>query len=171
VVIATGQHVPDILDCLAQLSNDEVPTPPVLAKSMLDLLPEEVWAEPDYRWLDPCCKSGVFLREIASRLLVGLSEWEPDFEARREHIYRNMLRGAAITEMTGIIARRTLYCSRDASGELSVVQFDQEQGRVPFVRAEHVFPARDGDDRPRTCSVCGAPENLERGATRENYAY
>ena len=72
-----GNHVPDILDCLAQLSNDEVPTPPRVARAMLDILPAHVWSEPNYRWLDPCCKSGVFLREIASRLLAGLEEWEP----------------------------------------------------------------------------------------------
>jgi site-specific DNA-methyltransferase (adenine-specific) len=70
-----GNHVPDILDCLAQLSNDEVPTPPKIARSMLDLLPPAVWSNPDYKWLDPCCKSGVFLREIAARLLVGLAEF------------------------------------------------------------------------------------------------
>ena len=52
-----GNHVPDILDCLAQLSNDEVPTPPKIARSMLDLLPPAVWSNPDYKWLDPCCKS------------------------------------------------------------------------------------------------------------------
>src|SRR3546814_9019516 len=85
------QHVPDILDCLAQLSNDEVPTPPKLARAMLDLLPAEVWSNPDYRWLDPCCKSGAILREIAARLLAGLEAWEPDFGNRREHIFRNML--------------------------------------------------------------------------------
>src|SRR3954468_19386587 len=97
--IRTGQHVPDILDCLAQLSNDEVPTPPKLAEAMLDLLPNEVWTEPGYRWLDPGSKSGVFLREITKRLLEGLADWQPDFDKRREHIYRNMLFGAAITEM------------------------------------------------------------------------
>src|SRR3954451_7934430 len=114
------RRVPDILDCLAQLSNDEVPTPPNLARAMLDLLPEEVWSNPDYRWLDPFCKSGVFLREIAARLFGGLAEWEPDFDARRDHIYRHMIWGAAITEMTGHISRRSLYYSRDASGEHSV---------------------------------------------------
>src|SRR4051812_26000694 len=110
-----GEHVPDILDCLAQLSNDEVPTPPKIANAMLDILPSEVWAEPNYRWLHPFSKSGVFLREIAKRLLDGLTDWEPDFEVRREHIFRNMLWGASITEMTGHISRRSLYCSRDAS--------------------------------------------------------
>jgi len=159
------QHIPDILDCLAQLSNDEVPTPPKLARSMLDILPPEVWSNPDYRWLDPFCKSGVFLREIASRLLVGLEEWEPDFEKRREHIFKNMLYGTSITEMTGIISRRSLYCSRDASSEHSVVRFDSVAGNLPFIPAEHRFNT-DGK-----CSICGAPASLERGATRENYAY
>ena len=98
-----GNHVPDILDCLAQLSSDEVPTPPKEARAMLDILPDEVWSNPEYRWLDPGCKSGVFLREAAVRLLDGLSDWEPDFPTRRDHIYRNMLFGSAITMMTGMI--------------------------------------------------------------------
>lgn len=158
-----GNHVPDILDCLAQLSNDEVPSPPKVARAMLDLLPDGVWTNPDYRWLDPACKSGVILREAAARLLEGLSEWEPDFDKRRDHIYRNMLFGTAITQMTGMISRRSLYCARDASSELSVVRFDNPDGNLPFVPAKHTFV------RGR-CTVCGGPETLEREG-RENYAY
>lgn len=158
-----GNHVPDILDCLAQLSNDEVPTPPKIAQFMLDLLPPEVWTNPDYKWLDPCSKSGVFLREVAARLLVGLSEWQPDFEKRRDHIYRNMLYGTSITVMTGMISRRTLYCSRDASSDLSVVKFEDPDGNLPFIPAQHHFVKE-------RCTVCGAPESLEREG-RENYAY
>ena len=63
---------PDVLSCLANLSNDEVFTPPALANQMLDLLPNELWSNPDAKFLDPCCKSGVFLREIAKRLIFGL---------------------------------------------------------------------------------------------------
>lgn len=159
-----GQHVPDILDCLAQLSNDEVPTPPALARAMLDLLPESVWSEPDYVWLDPFSKSGVFLREIATRLLDGLADWEPDFIKRREHILRNMLFGTSITEMTGILSRRTVYCSADASGTHSVVRFDDPEGNLPFVPAEHDFV--NG-----RCTLCNAPADLERGEAKENYAY
>lgn len=160
-----GQHVPDILDCLAQLSNDEVPTPPKLARAMLDLLPEEVWRRPDFTWLDPFSKSGVFLREIATRLFDGLADWEPDFVQRREHIFRNMLFGASITEMTGIISRRSVYCAADASGTHSVVRFDDPQGNLQFVPAEHDFKA-DG-----RCRLCNAPQDLDRGEGRENYAY
>lgn len=159
------QHIPDILDCLAQLSNDEVPTPPNLARDMLDLLPQEVWHNPDLRWLDPFCKSGVFLREVATRLLDGLADWESDFTNRREHIFKNMLFGTSITEMTGIISRRSVYCSADAAGPHSVVRFDDPAGNLPFVPAEHEFRA-DG-----RCSMCNAPADLERGSTRENYAY
>lgn len=158
------RHVPDILDCLAQLSSDEVPTPPKLASAMLDLLPSEVWRDPGLRWLDPCSKSGAFLREIVSRLIESLAEWQPDFEKRREHILREMVFGTAITEITGYITRRTVYCSRDASGDYSVVRFDDEAGNLPFVAAQHDF--EDG-----SCTLCGAPEDLERGAARENYAY
>lgn len=167
---ATGrkQHVPDILDCLAQLSNDEVPTPPKLARAMLDLLPAEVWSNPDYRWLDPCSKSGAILREVAARLLLGLEAWEPDFGKRREHIFRNMLFGASVTELTGQVVRRSVYCSRDASGARSIVRFDQPAGNIPFVPAKHDFGADGSESR---CRICGAPADLERGETRENYAY
>lgn len=163
--IRFGQHVPDILDCLAQLSNDEVPTPPKLARAMLDLLPEEVWSRPDYVWLDPFSKSGVFLREIATRLFDSLADWEPDFVQRRKHIFRNMLFGASITEMTGIISRRSAYCSADASSTHSVVRFNDPQGNLPFVPAQHDF------DSKGKCRICNAAEDLERGDDRENYAY
>ena len=164
-MLAERQRVPDILDCLAQLSSDEVPTPPKLASAMLDLLPDEIWQDPNFRWLDPCSKSGVFLREIAKRLLFeGLVQWEPDFEKRRSHIFRNMLFGCGITELTGIISRRTVYCSRHGAGEYSVIAFDTDDGNIPFVRAEHDF-------HDARCRICGAPEDLNRGEGRENYAY
>lgn len=169
--IRTGQHVPDILDCLAQLSNDEVPTPPELARSMLDLLPDHVWSQADYRWLDPCCKSGVFLRETAARLLDGLSDQIPNFAERRDHIYRTMLHGTAITEMTAFISRRTLYYSRHANGDRSVVTLHHEPGNLPFVRAEHTFPKKKDGTINGGCTLCGAPLELERGEGRENYAY
>lgn len=156
-------HVPDILDCLAQLSDDEVPTPPKLANAALDLLPVDVWTEPTNRWLDPCSKSGVLLREAARRLLDGLACWESDFAKRREHIFRNMLFGTSITEMTGYISRRSLYYSRDASSDVSVVPFDSEAGNVPFVPSTHDF--QNGK-----CRVCRGSVDLEREG-RENRAY
>jgi len=162
------QHVPDILDSLAQLSSDEVPTPPKVARAMLDILPTEVWSDSTLKWLDPCSKSGVFLREIASRLLEGLAEWEPEFEKRREHIFRSMLYGTSITEMTGVISRRTVYCSRDASGPHSIVRFDDEAGNLPFIPAKHTF-GKDG--KAKSCDRCRTPLDLERGDKRENYAY
>lgn len=175
--MAARRHIPDILDCLAQLSNDQVPTPPKLANAMLDLLPPTVWSDPGLRWLDPCLKSGVFLREIAARLLVGLAQWEPDFSARRMHIFRDMLHGSPTIELTGLIARRSLYYSTSASGERSVVHLGEVAGNVPFIPAEHSFKPRpirrDGteDPKPRSCRKCGAPEGYERGHTRDNHAY
>lgn len=162
------QSLPDILDCLAQLSNDEVPTPPKLARAMLDVLPADVWSNPDYKWLDPCCKSGAILREVAARLLVGLESWEPDFRKRREHVFRNMLYGISVTELTGHVVRRSVYCSHDAAGERSVVRFDSADGNIPFVPARHDLGA---DGTQNKCRICGAPAELERGERRENYAY
>lgn len=138
---------------------------------MLDVLPDEVWGKTDYLWLDPFCKSGIFLREIAARLLEGLSDQIPNFEERRDHIYRDMLWGTSITEMTGMISRRSLYYSRDASGPASVVHFDIPDGNLPFVRGEHTFPkSRDGTVTGG-CTICGGPLALVRGDRRENYAY
>jgi hypothetical protein len=169
--IRAGQHIPDILDCLAQLSNDEVPTPPKLARAVLDGLPDDVWGRDDYRWLDPFSKSGVFLREAAIRLLDGLADQWPDFQKRREHIYKQMLWGNSTTEMTGIISRRSLYYSRDASGPASVVHFEQPDGNVAFVRSSHAFVKNKDGSITTGCKICGGALSLERGEGRENYAY
>lgn len=166
-------HVPDVLETLAQLPNDEVYTPPKLVNAMLDILPEHVWSEPDYTWLDPATKSGVFLREVARRLMVGLADWEPDGAKRREHILKHMLYGAAITQMSGEIARRSLYQTKNATGtEIKdealrdlVVHLDSSDGNVPFVPTEHML-----DKAGKFCTVCRAPATLIR-ANRESFAY
>ena len=62
----TNTYNPDVLSCLANLSNDEVFTPPEIANQLLDLLPQDLFQSPDTKFLDPACKSGVFLREIAN---------------------------------------------------------------------------------------------------------
>ena len=129
--------VADILDCLAHLSNDEVFTPPTLANQVLDLLPERVWSDPELRWLDPGCKSGVFLREAERRLMIGLEPLIGDEVERREHIHREMLYGIAITELTALVSRRTLYHCRFANLRYSVIQFKDDEGNIRFPAAEH----------------------------------
>jgi site-specific DNA-methyltransferase (adenine-specific) len=156
--------MPDVLDSLANLSSDEVFTPPSIANAMLDLLPGEVWSDPSLRWLDPATKSGVFLREAARRLMVGLAEVIPDEAERREHIFKRMLHGIAITELTGLIARRSLYYSKDASSKYAVVRFECDHGNVIQRRSLHTFSGT-------SCSICGAPKSLERGEGKENHAY
>ena len=123
MLVENKSHVPDILDCIANLSSDEVFTPPEVANQVLDLLPKELWSDPNIKILDPCCKTGIFLRESARRLMVGLEKAIPDEEKRREHIFKNMLFGIAITELTGLVSRRSLYYSKDASSDYSIVQF------------------------------------------------
>jgi site-specific DNA-methyltransferase (adenine-specific) len=164
-------RIPDILDVIAQLSSDEVPTPPVLARAVLDLLPAEVWTKPDYRWLDPATKSGSLLREVARRLMDGLAVWEPDPQARAEYILRHMLFGCAITQLTGEMTRRSVYVSRDATSEHALVRFDTPEGNLPFVPAEHDYPVGRDGHASGPCRVCGAGIDLERGQSRENYAY
>ena len=159
------RHKPDILDCIANLSSDEVFTPPAIANKMLDLLPPEVWTNPELKFLDPGCKSGVFLREAAKRLMVGLTTAIPDETARREHVFKNMLHGIAITELTAQISRRTLYYSKDASSDKSVVQMDSPDGNIRYENIAHTF--KNG-----SCIHCGAPESATRDLdSKESHAY
>ena len=123
---------PDVLTCLANLSSDEVFTPPEIANAMLDMLPQELFRNPDTKFLDPACKSGVFLREIAKRLLVGLEQQIPDLQERIDHIFHEQLYGIAITELTSLLSRRSVYCSKYPSSEFSVTQFDDAQGNIRF---------------------------------------
>ena len=156
---------PDILEVISDLSNDEVFTPPSVAKQMLDLLPPDVWRNPSLRWIDPFTKTGVFLREITKRLLAGLKDEIPDEQKRLDHVLRNMVFGVAITELTSFMSRRSLYCSKWANSEKSVVKFPNEQGNLIYQRIEHEF------FRGR-CSECLAGEALHGGGPEtENYAY
>ena len=158
---------PDILEVIANLSNDEVFTPPAIANQILDLLPPEVWNDKDLRWLDPACKTGVFLREITRRLLVGLKDEFPDEDVCLAHILKNMVFGVAITELTALMSRRTVYCSKNASGERSATAMDSEAGNVWFEEgARRAFLQRAGTlHRMRRESLADGREN------RENYAY
>lgn len=119
---------------------------------MLDHLPDRVWRDPSLKWLDPCTKSGVFLCQVAQRLMEGLKSEIPDYRGRLEHIYRNMLYGIAISELTGLISRRTLYHCKDASlEEYSIVKFDNPEGNIRFPEARCEWKAG-------RCVHCGANE-------------
>ena len=128
---ASGKQ-PDILEVIADLSNDEVFTPPKIANAVLDLLPEDIWSNPELRLLDPGTKTGVFLREATKRLMVGLETALPDEKERLDHILGNQVFGMAITELTSLIARRTLYCSKTADGPESITDMATLTLRSPM---------------------------------------
>lgn len=166
---------PDVLTCIANLSNDEVFTPPELANRMLDMLAQtwatdhagaDLWANPSVRFLDPFTKSGVFLREITNRLVKGLAEQMPDLQERVNHILTQQVFGIGITRLTSLLARRSLYCSKQANGPHSIAKkFSAEAGNIWFERTEHSWVRG-------TCRYCGAGQSaLDRGADRETYAY
>ena len=115
----TGYN-PDVLSCLANLSSDEVFTPPEIANAMLDMLPQELFSDPNTKFLDPACKSGVFLREIAKRLIDGLADQIPDLQERLDHIFHEQLFGIAITELTSFLSRRSIYCTKFPNTDYSV---------------------------------------------------
>ena len=158
---------PDVLSCLANLSNDEVFTPPEIANRMLDLLPKEIWSDSKVKFLDPFCKSGVFLREITKRLLDGLSEEIPDMQVRLDHILHHQVYGMAITELTSLVSRRSLYCSKDASSGYSISRFDEDSGNIAFHEIPHTWNESTGK-----CIYCGASREVyERGEDKESHAY
>ena len=158
---------PDVLSCLANLSNDEVFTPPEIANRMLDLLPKEIWSDSKVKFLDPFCKSGVFLREITKRLLDGLSEEIPDMQERLDHILHYQVYGMAITELTSLVSRRSLYCSKEASSEYSISRFDEAAGNIAFHEIPHTWNESTGK-----CIYCGASREVyERGEDKESHAY
>lgn len=166
---------PDVLTCIANLSNDQVFTPPGLSIAILDELEdswsrsnggENIWSNPNVKFLDPCTKSGVFLREIAKRLIAGLSTQIPDLTERVNHVLKNQVFGIATSELTGLLARRSVYCSKDANGIHSVARkFENSQGNIWHERVEHTW-------KSGRCSFCGAAKSeYDRGMELETYAY
>ncbi len=164
--MATLNYNPDVLSCLANLSNDEVFTPPTVVNRMLDMLPSELWSNPEATFLDPVSKTGVFLREIAKRLMEGLKEQIPDVQERANHIFTKQLYGIAITELTSLLSRRSLYCSKTANGKYSVcTEFADEQGNLRYTPMKHVW--ENG-----RCRFCGASQEVyERVDSLETHAY
>ena len=166
---------PDVLTCIANLSNDEVFTPPEFANKMLDKVAQawasansgaNIWANSSVRFLDPCTKSGVFLREITSHLTKGLAAEIPNLEDRVNHILTKQVFGIGITHLTSLLARRSVYCSKHANGEHSIAKsFASDQGNIWFERTEHLW--RNGK-----CTYCGASRKaLDRGQELETHAY
>lgn len=186
---------PDVLTCIANLSNDEVFTPPEFANEMLDRVADawadgndgaNVWEDETVTFLDPFTKSGVFLREITARLIKGLEPKIPDLQERVDHVLSNQVYGIGITHLTSMLARRSLYCSKFANGKHSVARtFDNEQGNIWFKRVEHtwvggtewVYTADSNGKRIKKftngrCKDCEASRKaFDRGEHLESHAY
>lgn len=158
---------PDVLSCLANLSNDEVFTPPNLVNDILDLLPTELWSNSKAKFLDPVSKSGVFLREIAKRLMKGLETQIPDKQERINHILSQQLYGIAITDLTALLSRRSVYCSKTANNEKYSLctEFNDEQGNIRYINMQHTW--KNGK-----CTYCAASQDVyDNDDALETYAY
>jgi hypothetical protein len=189
---------PDVLTCIANLSNDEVFTPPEFANRMLDAVADawstdhdgaNIWADPNVTFLDPVTKSGVFLREITSRLNDGLKNSIFDLDQRVDHILTKQVFGIGITRLTTYMTRRSLYCTKDAASNHSIAQSFREtkksDGNIWFERTEHTWIGgtesvlvadKDGNQVETftngRCKYCGASQKaLDRGEDFETHAY
>jgi site-specific DNA-methyltransferase (adenine-specific) len=190
-----GRRNPDVLTCIANLSNDVVFTPPDFANELLDTLSlawadsndgADIWSDKSLKFLDPFTKSGVFLREITSRLTRGLKDEIPDLRERVDHILTKQVFGLATIQLTSLIARRSLYCSKWANGKHSIAKsLTSEDGNIRFEPTEHTWvgasefiETADENGRPikkgtnGRCKFCGASQRtLDRGEGFETHAY
>lgn len=174
----------DILETITNVGNDEVFTPRKTCEMILDSLPEEVWHNPDYKWLNPATKNGIFEREIAIRLDAGLKDIIPDEETRRKHILQHMIYAIGLTKFTSYVARRTLYYCSDANRECDGIKasdghyvngyaigngtwFDNPEGNIMTPKADHEF-GKDGK-----CVFCRMSKDSKYVdmLQREQYAY
>ena len=190
----------DILETITNVGNDEVFTPRKTCDMMLDSLPEEVWHNPNYKWLNPATKNGIFEREIAIRLDEGLKEIILDQEKRRKHILQNMIYAIGQTKFTANVARRTLYyCSqanRKCDGKIAEdghyvngyaigngSWFNDKEGNIKTPNKNHEFVDSSGKKIPDDCAdenrkkykckYCGinGDSNYNDANQREKYAY
>ena len=164
-------YKPDVLSCLADLSNDEVFTPPDIANKMLDLLPQELFSNKETKILDPACKSGVFLREAAKRFIAGERDQFGSLQECIDWVFHNQIYGIAITELTSLLSRRSVYCSKYPNSPFSITQFDKEdvQGNILFHRIPHEWIGSGNDKK---CKWCGASaKGYMRDVDLETHAY
>lgn len=190
----------DILETITNVGNDEVFTPRKTCDMMLDSLPEEVWHNPLYKWLNPATKNGIFEREIALRLDKGLENVITDKEERRKHILQNMIFSIGQTKFTSNVARRTLYYCSQANRKCDGLKapdghyvngysigngswFDDEEGNIKTPCTDHEYVDSSGRRMPSTCKgedrkkykckYCGiAGDSKYNDANqREKYAY
>jgi len=168
-------HNPDVLNCIANLSSDQVFTSPEFANQMINTLEQiwsknngglSIWSNKKVTFLDPCAKSGVFLREIVRRLNEGLKNEIPDLTERINHILTKQVFGIATEKITSLIARRSIYCSKEANGIHSIARtFDNSNGNIWFERLEHSWSTGK-------CIYCNANErDYGRVEELESYAY
>ena len=112
--------------------NDEMFTPVNIVEGMLDLLPADIWTNPDIKFLDMYCKSGALLESIYWRLEEGLKDIIPNFMERSDHILTTQLYGLTVTEeLASCYVRPIVYGTYKANHKRAFTnKFKDEEGNI-----------------------------------------
>ena len=99
---------------LEKTENAEVTTMRPLRKEILELEPlEEVYTNPDAKFLEPCCGKGGIVIDVVEKFMVGLKEHFPNREERKKHIVENIIHFSDINPTNIYITKELLCLDKD----------------------------------------------------------
>lgn len=111
------------LDRINKSQNNMITTPPHIAEDMINILPDDVWVS-STKFLDPVCKSGIFLHKIYNKLMESeslIAEF-PDELERRNHILQKQIYGIALDRACQLFTIRTVYGTLNTANNIKLAE-------------------------------------------------